>query len=184
MTWSKNTSYCTFSTSHPNKLQNPSSIHTWMISSSTIPNPRLYLFNTLPSSTQHTFKLGHYLLMSMCQVLSSHQPYTYWCPHFCFLRSTKRFSMSPNTLTNVSRCTVQSIMTGCLTAWNNNSNTLECKEPQRVVNSACSIIGTFPSIKSIYVRCCLKKMAPIINPQLSWAMLASRCCHCAESTEA
>lgn len=64
------------------------------------------------------------------------------CLHLYLLRSLKRFSVSLNTLTNFYRYTVESITTGYVMAWYDNSNALELKKLQRVVDSAQKIMGT------------------------------------------
>ncbi|XP_051891718.1 uncharacterized protein LOC127581382 [Pristis pectinata] len=56
-----------------------------------------------------------------------------------FVRSLRRFGMSPKDLTNFYRCTVENILTGCITAWYGGSNAQNRKRLQREVDSASSI---------------------------------------------
>ena len=52
------------------------------------------------------------------------------------LRRLKKFMLSPKTLTNFYRCTIKSILSGCITALYSNGTTLNRKALQRVVRSA------------------------------------------------
>jgi hypothetical protein len=52
------------------------------------------------------------------------------------LRRRKKFSLSPKALTNLYRCTIKSILSGCITAWYSNCSTHNHKALQRVVRSA------------------------------------------------
>ena len=52
------------------------------------------------------------------------------------LRRLKKFVLSPKTLTNFYRCTIESILAGCITAWYGNYTSLNHKALQRVVRSA------------------------------------------------
>ncbi|XP_059827410.1 uncharacterized protein LOC132395122 [Hypanus sabinus] len=111
-----------------------------------------------------------------------------------FLKSLQRFGMTSKTLTNFYRCVVESILTGCITAWYGNTNALEWKILQKVVDTAHTIRSkTLPTIEQIYTEHCCRKAAVIIRgPQppghalLSLlpsgapnqqATLSSRCCH-------
>jgi hypothetical protein len=58
-----------------------------------------------------------------------------------YLKRLKKFGLSPKTLTNFYRCTIESILSGCITAWYDNCTTLNCRALQRVVRSAQHIIG-------------------------------------------
>ena len=57
------------------------------------------------------------------------------------LRRLKKFGMSPKTLTNFYRCTIESILLGCITAWYGNCSAHNCNAHQRVVRSAQCITG-------------------------------------------
>ena len=49
------------------------------------------------------------------------------------LRRLKRFGMGPQILTRFYSCTIESIQTGCITAWYGNCSTFDRKALQRVV---------------------------------------------------
>ena len=51
-------------------------------------------------------------------------------------RRLKKFGLSPKALTNFYRCTIESILAGCITAWYGNCSALNRKALQRVVRSA------------------------------------------------
>ncbi|XP_051886490.1 uncharacterized protein LOC127578465 isoform X2 [Pristis pectinata] len=53
-----------------------------------------------------------------------------------FIRSLRRFGMSPKTLANFYRCAVESILTGCITVWYGGSIVQDRKRLQSVVDSA------------------------------------------------
>ena len=74
--------------------------------------------------------------------------------------------MSATTLTNFYRCTIEHILSGCITAWYGSCSAQDHKKLQRVVNVAQSISQTSPpSIDSVYTSRCLRKAASIIkNP--------------------
>jgi hypothetical protein len=55
---------------------------------------------------------------------------------FFNLRRLKKFGLSPKTLTNLYRCTIKSILLGCITAWYGNCTALNRKALQRVVRTA------------------------------------------------
>ena len=57
------------------------------------------------------------------------------------LRRMKKFVLSPKTLTNFYRCTIESILSGCITAWYGNCSAHDRKALQRVVRSAQRITG-------------------------------------------
>ena len=72
--------------------------------------------------------------------------------------------MSATTLTNFYRCTIESILSGCITAWYGSCSAQDRKKLQRVVNEAQSIMQTsLPSIDSVYTSRCLDKAANIIK---------------------
>ena len=57
----------------------------------------------------------------------------------------------PKTLTNFYRCTIESILLGCITAWYSNCTVCNRSALQRVVRSAQRITrGTLPAIQDIY----------------------------------
>ncbi len=63
--------------------------------------------------------------------------------HQClfFLRRLRKFGTSPSILRSIYSCTVESILTGCITAWFGNSTAGNRKALQRVVRTARHIVG-------------------------------------------
>ena len=52
-------------------------------------------------------------------------------------------------------CTIESILTGCITAWYGNCSASDHKAPQRVVCAAQYITGAkLPAIQALYTRRC------------------------------
>ncbi len=81
-----------------------------------------------------------------------------------FLRRLRKFGMSPSILRTFYTCTVESILTGCITSWFGNSTAGNCKALQRVVQTASHIVGgELPSLQDIYTRQCIRKAWRIIN---------------------
>ncbi len=61
-------------------------------------------------------------------------------------------------------CTVESILTGCITVWFGNSTAGNRKALQRVVRTARHIVeGELPSLQDIYTRRCIRKARRIIK---------------------
>ena len=86
--------------------------------------------------------------------------------HQClyFLRRLRKFGMSATTPTNLYRCTIESILSDCITAWYGSCSVQDRKELQKVVNVAQSITQTsLPSIDSVNTSRCLGKAASIIK---------------------
>ena len=80
------------------------------------------------------------------------------------LRKLKTFVLAPKTLTNFYRCTIESILSGCITAWYGNYTALNRKALQRVVPSAKCITGsTLPAFQDIYSTRCHRKAKKIIK---------------------
>eukprot|EP00061_Rhincodon_typus_P006025 g26215.t1 len=81
-----------------------------------------------------------------------------------FLRRLRKFSMSVRSLTNFYKCTIESIMSGCLMAWYGNWSSQDCKKLQKVVCIAQAIMeANLPSMDSIYTACCHRKVVNIIK---------------------
>ncbi len=81
-----------------------------------------------------------------------------------FLRRLRKFGMSPSILRSFYSCTVESILTGCITAWFGNSTAGNRKALQTVVRTARHIVGgELPSLQDIYTRWCIRKARRIIN---------------------
>jgi hypothetical protein len=54
-------------------------------------------------------------------------------------RRLKRFGMGTQILKRFYSCTIESILTSCITAWYDNCSASDCKELQRVVRTAQSL---------------------------------------------
>ena len=52
------------------------------------------------------------------------------------LRRLKKCVLSPKNLTNFYRCTIASLLSGCITTWHGNCTAHNCRALQRVVRSA------------------------------------------------
>uniref|UniRef100_A0A8C7H3V2 Reverse transcriptase domain-containing protein n=1 Tax=Oncorhynchus kisutch TaxID=8019 RepID=A0A8C7H3V2_ONCKI len=80
------------------------------------------------------------------------------------LRRLKKFGLSPKALTNFYRCTIESILAGCITAWYGNCTALNRKAIQRVVRSAQRITGgKLPALQDTYTTRCYRKAIKIIK---------------------
>ncbi len=72
--------------------------------------------------------------------------------------------MSPSMLRSFYSCTVESILTGCITAWFGNSTAGNRKALQRVVRTTRHIVGgELPSSQDIYTRQCTRKARRVIK---------------------
>ncbi len=81
-----------------------------------------------------------------------------------FLRRMRKFGTSPRILRSFYTCTVESILTGCITAWFGNSTAGNRRALQRVVRTARHIVGgELPSLQDIYTRRCTRKARRIIK---------------------
>ena len=66
--------------------------------------------------------------------------------------------MSPLFLKRFYSCTIESILTGCITAWYCNCSASDRKALQRVVRTAQYITGAkLPAIQDLYTRRCQRK---------------------------
>ena len=73
------------------------------------------------------------------------------------IRRLKKFGLSPKTLKNLYRCTIEIILSGCTTAWYGNCTALNRKDLQRVVRSAqCITGGKLPALQDTYSTRCHK----------------------------
>uniref|UniRef100_A0A8C7MZF5 Reverse transcriptase domain-containing protein n=1 Tax=Oncorhynchus kisutch TaxID=8019 RepID=A0A8C7MZF5_ONCKI len=80
------------------------------------------------------------------------------------LRRLKKFGLSPKALTNFYRCTIESILAGCITAWYGNCSAHNRKALQRVVRSAQRITGgKLPALQDTYTTRCYRKAIKIIK---------------------
>ncbi len=85
---------------------------------------------------------------------SSHTDAVLKKAHQClfFLRRLRKFGTSPSILRSFYTCTVESILTGCITAWFGNSTAGNRKALQRVVRNARHIVGgELPSLQDIII---------------------------------
>eukprot|EP00061_Rhincodon_typus_P019072 g48522.t1 len=84
------------------------------------------------------------------------------------LTQLRKFGMPITTLTNFYRCTIESILSGCIIAWYGNCSAQECKKLQKVVCTAQTIMkDNLPSIDSVYTsRCCGNALNIIKDPSL------------------
>ncbi|MBN3321907.1 AIFM2 factor, partial [Atractosteus spatula] len=75
-----------------------------------------------------------------------------------------RTLVNPQSLTNIYRCTLENIMTSCITVWYCNCAAYDRKALQQVVKTAQHIIGSaLPSIQEIYNTRSLKKATKIMS---------------------
>ena len=78
------------------------------------------------------------------------------------LRRLKKFGVSPKIPTNFYRWTIESILSGCITAWYGNCTALNRKALQRVVQSAQRITGgKLPALHDTYSTQCYRKAKKI-----------------------
>jgi hypothetical protein len=68
------------------------------------------------------------------------------------LRRLKKFGLSPKTITNFYRYTIESILSGCITAWYGNCSAHNRKALQRVVHNASPGANYLPS-RNYTTRC-------------------------------
>ncbi|KAK0138741.1 hypothetical protein N1851_024706 [Merluccius polli] len=79
-----------------------------------------------------------------------------------FLRILRKNHLSSNILVNFYRCTIESILTNCITVWYGNCSVSDRKAIQRVVKTAQCIAGaSLPAIEDIYKKRCLKRATNI-----------------------
>ncbi|KAK6293211.1 hypothetical protein J4Q44_G00367120 [Coregonus suidteri] len=79
-----------------------------------------------------------------------------------------RFGMGPQILKKLYSCTVDCILTGCITAWYGNCSASDRKALQRVVRMAQYIIGAkLPAIQDLYTRRYQRKAQEIVKDSRS-----------------
>eukprot|EP00061_Rhincodon_typus_P014357 g41321.t1 len=87
--------------------------------------------------------------------------------HVFFIRWLRKFSMAIRTLINLYRCTIESLLSGCITARYGNCSAQDRKKLQKVV---CTVQTTMeanlPSMDSFYTARCRGKAANIIKDPL------------------
>jgi hypothetical protein len=80
------------------------------------------------------------------------------------LRKLKRFGMGPQILKRFYSCNIESILTGCITAWYGNCSASDQKALQRVVHTAQYITGAkLPAFQDLGTRRCQRKALNIVN---------------------
>ncbi|KAI3355644.1 hypothetical protein L3Q82_004190 [Scortum barcoo] len=83
------------------------------------------------------------------------------------------------------RCTIESILTGCITAWYSSCTALNREALQRVVKAAQHITRTeLPSMEDLYTQRCRKKATKIIKDPSHPATNCSACCRLADGSAA
>ncbi len=83
---------------------------------------------------------------------------------YYFLRRLKIASLPPPILTTFYRCTIESVLTSCITVWYGNCSAADRKTLQRTVNTAAKIIGApLPSILDIFLTRCSSKTNSIVK---------------------
>ena len=81
-----------------------------------------------------------------------------------FLRRLKKFGLSTRALVNFYRCTIEGVLSFCITVWYGNTTSHDRKQLQRVVKSAARIAGAdLPDLQDIYISRCKKKADCIIR---------------------
>jgi gmma-aminobutyric acid receptor subunit gamma len=84
--------------------------------------------------------------------------------HLFNLRRMKKFGLLPKTLTHFYRCTIESILSGCITAWYGNCTAHDRWALQMVVRSAQRITGDkLPALQDTYSIQCHRKAKKIIK---------------------
>jgi hypothetical protein len=80
------------------------------------------------------------------------------------LRRLKRFDVGPQLLKKFYSCTIESILTVCITTWYGNCKASNCKALQRVMSLTHYITGTeLPAIQDLYTRRCQKKAFKMVK---------------------
>ena len=81
-----------------------------------------------------------------------------------FLRRLKKAQLSPQILINFYRCTIESILTYCISVWYGNCSVAERKTLQRVVKTAQRITGSsLPTIEAVHSKRCLRRARSIVK---------------------
>ncbi|KAI3376661.1 hypothetical protein L3Q82_016480, partial [Scortum barcoo] len=103
-----------------------------------------------------------------------------------FLCRLRRLNMdSEDILCSFYRCTIESILTGCITAWYSSCTALNRKALQREVKAAQHITRTeLPSMEDLYTQRCRKKATKIIKDPSHPATNCSACCRLADGSAA
>ncbi|KAI3364737.1 hypothetical protein L3Q82_000891 [Scortum barcoo] len=93
--------------------------------------------------------------------------------------------MDSRILCSFYRCTIERILTGCITAWYSSCTALNRKALQREVKAAQHITRTeLPSMEDLYTQRCRKKATKIIKDPSHPATNCSACCRLADGSAA
>jgi hypothetical protein len=80
------------------------------------------------------------------------------------LRRLKRFGMCPQNLKKCYSCTIENILTSCITAWYGNCSASDRKALQSVVRMAQYVTGAeLTAIQDLYNRRCQRKAHKIVR---------------------
>ncbi len=124
----------------------------------------------LSSSAYTSPRISHGLLTQIAVLKKAHQ-------RLFFLRRLRKFGTSPSILRSFYTCTVESILTGCITAWFGNSTAGNRRALQRVVRTARHIVGgELPSLQDIYTRQCTRKAGGLSKTPATRPTDCSLCC--------
>jgi hypothetical protein len=92
------------------------------------------------------------------------------------LRRIKIFVMAPQILKRFYSCTIESILTGCITAWYGNCSASDRKALQWVVRTAQYITGAkLPAIQDLYTRRCQRKVLKLSKTPATLVIDCSLC---------
>ncbi len=81
-----------------------------------------------------------------------------------FLRKLRRANLPQKLMVNFYRCTIESILTNCMTAWYGSCTKAAQKALQQVVKTVQIIVGTnLPSLHHLYKTRCLRRVNKIIK---------------------
>jgi hypothetical protein len=93
------------------------------------------------------------------------------------LRRLKRFGMGPQILKRFYSCTIESILTGCITVWYGKYSASDRKALQREVRTAQYITGAkLPAIQDLYTRRCQRKALKLSKIK-SYQIKSNVICH-------
>ena len=99
------------------------------------------------------------------------------------LRRLKRFGMGSQILTKFYRCTIESLLTGCIIAWYGNCSASDRKALQKVVCTGEYITGAkLPAIQDLYTRRCQRKAQHFFKDKSQTVIDCSLCYRMASCT--
>ena len=80
------------------------------------------------------------------------------------LKRLKKAHLSPQILVNFYRCTIESILTNCISVWYGSCSVTDRKSLQRVVKTAQRITGSsLPTLEAIQHKRCLQRARSIVK---------------------